>query len=69
MKNRSFVGYKASLDVLKLGGVAVSPRAQWHSHKQEKFLENAVFLFSGMAQTTVVLRVLETHCNVMFIPF
>lgn len=69
MKNRSSMGYKAGLDVLKLGGVTASPRAQWDSCKQEEFLENAVFLSSGMAQTTVVFHVLETHCNVMSISF
>lgn len=63
------MSYKAGLDVLKLGGVTASPRAQWDSCKQEEFLENAVFLSSGMAQTTVVLHVLETHCNVMSISF
>lgn len=59
------MGYKVGLDVLKLGGVAASPRAQWDSCKQEKFLENAVFLSSGMALTTVVLYVLETYFTVM----
>lgn len=43
MKNRSFVGYKAGLDVLKLGGVAASPRAQWDSCKQEKIFGKCCF--------------------------
>lgn len=38
----------------------VSPRAQWGSYEQERFLENAVFLSSGLIWITVVLLVLET---------
>lgn len=51
---------RSSTLALELGSVAVSPRAQWGSYKQERFLENAVFLSAGLPWTTVVLHVLET---------